>query len=108
MGVRSVDYRFTRVFTGIRRPRRTSHGTEFAGRVEDAAKVDEIRHTLGVHEHVVGVDIAMNDRRVELVQVAQDLKHAAEQALDVGAGETRVVPDPRCQRNALDLLLNEH
>ena len=35
MGVRSVDYRFTRVFTGIRRPRRTSHGTEFAGRVEE-------------------------------------------------------------------------
>jgi NADPH:quinone reductase-like Zn-dependent oxidoreductase len=35
MGVRSADYRFTRVFTGIRRPRRTSHGTEFAGRVEE-------------------------------------------------------------------------
>jgi NADPH:quinone reductase-like Zn-dependent oxidoreductase len=34
MGVRSVDYRFTRIFTGIRRPRRTIHGTEFAGRVE--------------------------------------------------------------------------
>ena len=35
MGVRSADYRFTRVFTGIRRPRRTSLGTEFAGRVEE-------------------------------------------------------------------------
>ena len=35
MGVRSVDYRFTRVFTGIRRPRRTSTGTEFAGLVEE-------------------------------------------------------------------------
>jgi NADPH:quinone reductase-like Zn-dependent oxidoreductase len=34
MGVRSVDYRFTRVFTGVRRPRRTFHGTEFAGTVE--------------------------------------------------------------------------
>src|SRR5215204_5998267 len=34
MGVRSKDYRFTRIFTGIRRPRRTSTGTEFAGRVE--------------------------------------------------------------------------
>jgi NADPH:quinone reductase-like Zn-dependent oxidoreductase len=34
MGVRSVEYRFTRVFTGIRRPRRTTFGTEFAGRVE--------------------------------------------------------------------------
>ena len=35
MGVRSAEYRFTRVFTGIRRPRRTIAGTEFAGRVEE-------------------------------------------------------------------------
>jgi NADPH:quinone reductase-like Zn-dependent oxidoreductase len=35
MGVRSDAYRFTRVFTGIRRPRRTSSGSEFAGRVEE-------------------------------------------------------------------------
>lgn len=34
MGVRSDHYRFTRVFTGIRRPRQTIFGTEFAGRVE--------------------------------------------------------------------------
>jgi NADPH:quinone reductase-like Zn-dependent oxidoreductase len=38
MGVRSVDYRFTRLMTGIRRPRRTSFGSEFAGRVEAAGK----------------------------------------------------------------------
>jgi NADPH:quinone reductase-like Zn-dependent oxidoreductase len=36
MSVRSVDYRFTRLFTGLRRPRRTSFGSEFAGRVEEA------------------------------------------------------------------------
>jgi NADPH:quinone reductase-like Zn-dependent oxidoreductase len=35
MRVRSVEYRFARVFTGIRRPRRTSLGTEFAGRIEE-------------------------------------------------------------------------
>src|SRR5262245_7135863 len=35
MGVRGVDYRFTRLFTGVRRPRRTFFGTEFAGRVEE-------------------------------------------------------------------------
>src|SRR5215813_9917173 len=35
MGVRSVDYRFTRLFTGVRRPRRTFFGSEFAGRVEE-------------------------------------------------------------------------
>jgi NADPH:quinone reductase-like Zn-dependent oxidoreductase len=44
MGVRSADYRFTRLFTGIRRPRRTSLGTEFAGRVEAVgAAVTEFR-----------------------------------------------------------------
>jgi len=36
MGVRSSEYRFARVFTGIRRPRRTGFGSEFAGRVEEA------------------------------------------------------------------------
>ena len=44
MGVRGVEYRFTRLFMGIRRPRRTSTGTEFAGRVEEVgAAVTELR-----------------------------------------------------------------
>jgi NADPH:quinone reductase-like Zn-dependent oxidoreductase len=44
MGVRSAAYRFTRVFTGIRRPRRTHFGSEFAGRVEKVgAAVTELR-----------------------------------------------------------------
>jgi NADPH:quinone reductase-like Zn-dependent oxidoreductase len=44
MGVRSVEYRFTRLFNGIRRPRRTSFGSEFAGRVEAVgAAVTEFR-----------------------------------------------------------------
>jgi NADPH:quinone reductase-like Zn-dependent oxidoreductase len=52
MGVRSVEYRFTRVFTGIRRPRRTSLGTEFAGLVEAVgAAVTEFR----VGDEVFGV-----------------------------------------------------
>ena len=33
MGVRHLDYRFVRLFTGIRRPRRPTCGSEFAGRV---------------------------------------------------------------------------
>jgi len=33
--VRSTQYAFSRVFTGVRRPRRTIAGMEFAGRVED-------------------------------------------------------------------------
>jgi NADPH:quinone reductase-like Zn-dependent oxidoreductase len=52
MGVRSVDYRFTRLFTGIRRPRRTHFGSEFAGVVEEAgADVTEFQ----VGEDVFGV-----------------------------------------------------
>jgi NADPH:quinone reductase-like Zn-dependent oxidoreductase len=44
MGVRSVDYRFMRVFTGIRRPRKTFFGSEFAGRVEEVgAAVTELQ-----------------------------------------------------------------
>jgi len=44
MGVRSVEYRFTRLFTGIRRPRRTIFGGELAGRVEEVgAAVTEFR-----------------------------------------------------------------
>jgi NADPH:quinone reductase-like Zn-dependent oxidoreductase len=35
MGVRGEDYRFTRLYTGVRRPRQTHHGSEFAGRVEE-------------------------------------------------------------------------
>jgi len=35
MGVRHVEYRFARLATGIRRPRRTHFGSEFAGLVEE-------------------------------------------------------------------------
>lgn len=52
MGVRSAEYRFTRVFTGIRRPRRTTFGSEFAGVVEEAgAAVTELR----VGDEVFGI-----------------------------------------------------
>src|SRR5687768_6156972 len=52
MGVRSAEYRFTRVFTGIRRPRRTNLGTEFAGVIEEiGATVTELR----VGDEVFGV-----------------------------------------------------
>jgi NADPH:quinone reductase-like Zn-dependent oxidoreductase len=44
MRVRSVDYRFTRVLTGVRRPRNPRLGSEFAGRVEAVgAAVTELR-----------------------------------------------------------------
>ena len=57
MGVRSAEYRFTRLVTGIRRPRRTIHGTEFAGRVEAVgAAVTGIR----VGDEVFGVEGGAN------------------------------------------------
>ena len=57
MGVRSAEYRFTRVFTGIRRPRRTSLGTEFAGVVEEVgAAVTEVR----VGDEVFGIEGGAN------------------------------------------------
>jgi NADPH:quinone reductase-like Zn-dependent oxidoreductase len=57
MGVRSEEYRFTRVFTGIRRPRRTIHGTEFAGRVEEVgAAVTEF----GAGDDVFGTEGGAN------------------------------------------------
>ena len=57
MGVRSAEYRFTRLLTGIRRPRRTSSGTEFAGRVEEVgAAVTELR----AGDEVFGVERGAN------------------------------------------------
>ena len=52
MGVRSTEYRFARVFTGIRRPRQTTLGSEFAGAVEEiGTAVTEFR----VGDDVFGV-----------------------------------------------------
>ena len=65
MGVRSAEYKFTRVFTGIRRPRRTRMGTEFAGRVEEVgAAVTEFR----VGDEVFGIRHGAN---AELVAVEE-------------------------------------
>jgi NADPH:quinone reductase-like Zn-dependent oxidoreductase len=52
MGIRSVDYRFMRLFNGIRRPRRTSFGSEFAGRVEET---DAAVTTFAAGDEVFGV-----------------------------------------------------
>ena len=65
MGVRSREYRFTRLFTGIRRPRRTSLGTELAGCVEEVgAAVTEFR----VGDEVFG---ATNGANAEYVAVRE-------------------------------------
>jgi len=57
MGVRSDDYRFARVFTGIRRPRQTTCGAEFAGSIEEVGTaVTELR----VGDEVFGVKRGAN------------------------------------------------
>ena len=65
MGVRSAEYRFTRLFTGIRRPRRTRSGTEFAGLVEEVGPtVTEFR----VGDEVFGVQAGANAEYVTVRQ----------------------------------------
>jgi NADPH:quinone reductase-like Zn-dependent oxidoreductase len=66
MGVRSVEYRFTRLFTGIRRPRTTSLGTEFAGRVE---AVGAAATEFQIGDEVCGVKSGAN---AEYVTVRED------------------------------------
>jgi NADPH:quinone reductase-like Zn-dependent oxidoreductase len=57
MRVRFVDYRFARVLTGIRRPRRPTLGMEFAGLVDEVgAAVTEFR----VGDEVFGVEGGAN------------------------------------------------
>jgi NADPH:quinone reductase-like Zn-dependent oxidoreductase len=57
MGVRHDEYKLIRLFTGIRRPRRTSCGTEFAGRVEDVGRaVTEFR----AGDDVFGIKVGAN------------------------------------------------
>jgi NADPH:quinone reductase-like Zn-dependent oxidoreductase len=86
MGVRSKDYRFTRVFTGIRRPRQTSLGTEFAGRVEEVGPaVSEFR----VGDEVFGVKGGAN---AEYVTVRES-GVIADKPTGLTAEEAAAVPD---------------
>ena len=57
MGVRHEHYKFVRLMTGIRRPRRTSLGTEFAGVVE---AVGAGVTAFDVGDHVFGVRTGAN------------------------------------------------
>jgi NADPH:quinone reductase-like Zn-dependent oxidoreductase len=63
MGIRGAEYRFTRVATGIRRPRRTNFGSEFAGRIE---KVGAAVTGFEVGDEVFGVKGGANAEYVTL------------------------------------------
>lgn len=61
MGVRGVEYRFTRLFTGIRRPRRKTFGSEFAGHiVEVGPRVEAFQ----VGDEVYGMQVGANAESV--------------------------------------------
>ena len=86
MGVRSAEYRFTRLFTGIRRPRRTIAGSEFAGRVEEVgAAVTEFR----AGDEVFGIDGGAN---AEYVTVRQS-GAIAQKPTGLTFDEAAAVPD---------------
>ena len=86
MGVRSVEYRFTRVFNGIRRPRRTAHGSEFAGRVQEVGPaVTEFR----VGDEVFGVKAGAN---AEYVTVGES-RAIARKPTGLTCEEAAAVPD---------------
>src|SRR5262245_35596994 len=57
MGVRHRDYMLFRVVTGIRRPRRSTPGSEFAGRVE---LVGQTVTAFQAHDDVFGVEPGAN------------------------------------------------
>jgi NADPH:quinone reductase-like Zn-dependent oxidoreductase len=86
MGVRSVEYRFTRLFFGIRRPRRTTFGSEFAGRVEGVgAAVTEFR----IGDEVFGIKGGAN---AEYVAVSESGVIAPKPA-GLTSEEAAAVPD---------------
>jgi NADPH:quinone reductase-like Zn-dependent oxidoreductase len=86
MGVRSEEYRFTRLFFGIRRPRRTSFGSEFAGRVEEVgAAVTELE----VGEEVFGVAAGANAEYV----IARESGVIAQKPTGLTHEEAAAIPD---------------
>ena len=86
MGVRSVEYRFSRLFTGIRRPRRTIFGSEFAGRVEEVgAAVTEFR----VGDEVFGIAGGANAKHVAV----RESGVIAEKPTGLTYEEAAAVPD---------------
>lgn len=86
MGVRSVEYRFARLITGIRRPRNPAHGSEFAGTVERTGAGVDAFHA---GDEVFGVERGAN---AQFVVVKQDGAIARKPA-NLSFEEAAAIPD---------------
>jgi NADPH:quinone reductase-like Zn-dependent oxidoreductase len=84
--LRSLEYPFARLFTGIRRPKRTIAGTEFAGLVEElGAAVTEFR----VGDEVFGIEGGAN---AEYIAVRES-GVIAQKPAGLSCEEATAVPD---------------
>jgi NADPH:quinone reductase-like Zn-dependent oxidoreductase len=86
MSVRFKEYRFTRVFVGIRRPRRPIRGMEFAGRVEE---VGSAVYGFKVGDEVFGID---SGTCAEYVAVGED-RAIAHMPAGLNFDEATAIPD---------------
>ena len=86
MGVRHTEYRLIRLFTGIRRPRRTSTGTEFAGSVDEVGTAVTEFH---VGDEVFGIKVGAN---AEYVAVSES-GPVAQNPTTLSYEEAAAVPD---------------
>jgi NADPH:quinone reductase-like Zn-dependent oxidoreductase len=88
-GLRTAEYSFTRVFTGLRRPRRTILGTEFAGEVEAiGAAVTEF----AVGDRVFGIGSGTNAEFVRVRERGALVHMPASMSFE----EAAAVPDGGC------------
>jgi NADPH:quinone reductase-like Zn-dependent oxidoreductase len=85
-GLRNTEYPFTRLITGIRRPKRTIAGSEFSGRIEEVgAAVTDFR----VGDEVFGIEGGAN---AEYVAVREN-GVIAQKPTGLTFGEAAAVPD---------------
>ena len=94
MLVRSAEYRFARLFTGIRRPRRTSFGTEFAGTVADVgAPVTEFQ----AGDEVFGAKGGANAE--SLRQAQRNFQSFGAMSKDAISNVRKATPEDKRKRN---------
>ena len=73
----------------------------------DSAEVDQERAPVARQDDVARLDVAVDERGVEPVEVGEHVEEGAQDRLEREPGERRVVVDPLLQRSALDVVLHE-